>query len=362
MIVTKRITPIGAVLAGQYLLAFFSLSGVASADVGDDPLFNDDAIVEVRLAAPLQTIMRERPNDEDTAAVLQYVDPDGNNVRLDVGLRTRGRFRRRPEICDFTPLRLNFKKSETAGTLFENQDKLKLVTHCDSNSPQYDQFVLNEYLVYRTLNLLTDLGFRVRLLRVTYVDTARDGRENVRLGFLIEHRDRMSKRIGVPTLKTRMVTFPDLDPRYTNLASVFHYFIGNTDYSPVATAPGEDCCHNHALFGREGEPIYSVPYDFDMSGFVNAPHAAPNPRFGLRSVRQRLYRGRCVNNAYLPASVGRFIEKRSEIYALINGQELLTKSSRKALLKFVDRFYSSLDSPQKIDKKLTKKCVPKTTQ
>jgi len=360
--VAKRKTLIRTASTGQFLLALVSLGGVAFADDADAPLFHDDAIVEVRLEAPFRTIMRERPTDEDTAAVLRYVDGNGNNVQLDVGLRTRGHFRRRPEICDFTPLRLNFKKSETVGTLFENQDKLKLVTHCDDDSPQYDQFVINEYLVYQTLNLLTEFSFRVRLLRLSYVDTDQSGREQVRLGFLIEHRDGLSERTGIPSLKTRMVTFPDLNPGYTNLASVFHYFIGNTDFSPVATAPGEDCCHNHDLFAKEGEPIYSIPYDFDMSGFVKAPHAAPNPRFGLHSVRERLYRGRCVNNAYLPASVSRFMEKRSEIYALINEQELLTKSNRKSLLKFVDRFYSALNSPQNIEKKLTRKCVPITTQ
>ena len=83
--------------------------------------------------------------------------------------------------------------------------------------------------------LLTDVSFRVRLLRVTYVDTDRNDRERVSLAFLIEHRDRLAKRIGASAIETNMVTYPDLNASYTNLASVFHYFIGNTDYSPVTT-------------------------------------------------------------------------------------------------------------------------------
>ena len=136
--------------------------------------------------------------------------------------------------------------------------------------------------------LLTDVSFRVRLLRVTYVDTDRNDRERVSLAFLIEHRDRLAKRIGASAIETNMVTYPDLNASYTNLASVFHYFIGNTDYSPVTTVPSENCCHNHALFANEDGTIYSVPYDFDMSGFVNAPYAAPNPRFRLRNVLERV--------------------------------------------------------------------------
>jgi hypothetical protein len=331
--------------------------GVAHGDLGPDPLFAADDVIEVRIEAPFRNIMDKRPIDEDTPATLQFIDTGGNAVRLDIGLRTRGRFRHRPDICDFAPLRLNIKKSNMGGTLFENQDKLKLVTHCKGNSPRYEQIVLSEYLVYRTLNILTDISFRVRLLRVTYVDTSRSDSERVSLAFLIEHRDRLAKRIDAPVIETRMVTFPDLNQNYTNLISVFHYFIGNTDFSPIATAPDEDCCHNHDLFAKEGEPIFSVPYDFDMSGFVNAPHAAPSPRFRLRNVRQRLYRGRCANNAHLPASVENFIERRNEIYALINEQELMTNSTRKAMLQFVDRFYKTLDSPKKIEKEFISECM-----
>jgi len=295
-------------LAAAYLLALLVMTGVAHASQYPDLLFIDDDIIEVRIEAPFRTIMRNRSTDEETPAIFQYSDSNGDTLQFDIGLRTRGHFRQQPDICDFTPLRLNFKKSETKGTLLDHQDKLKLVTHCKSSSPRYRQYVLSEYLVYKIFNLMTDVSFRVRLLRVTYVDTARDNREKVSLAFLIEHRDRLAKRIDSAVIETSRVSFPDLDPDYTNLASVFHYFIGNTDFSPIATAIDKNCCHNHSLFGNEGEKIYSVPYDFDMTGFVNAPHARPNPRFKLRNVRDRRYRGRCFNNSHIPASVERFFE------------------------------------------------------
>ncbi len=352
-----RKTSIYTRVAAGYALALLSTTGVVYADKSPDPLFTGEDIIEVRIEAPFQTLMQDRSIEEEIPALFQYVNSDGKTIEFDAGLRARGNFRRRVDVCDFTPLRLNFKKSQTKGTLFDHQNKLKLVTHCKSGSPRYEQVVANEYLVYRVFNILTDASFRARLLRVTYVDTGRNNSERVSLAFLIEHQDRLAKRIDTDVLEKRMVIFPDLNPKHTSLAAVFHYFIGNTDFSPVAAAPGKTCCHNHSLFANEGEAIYSIPYDFDMSGFVNAPHARPSPRLHLRNVRERLYRGRCLNNAYIPESVARFFEQRDEIYALINKQELLTNASRKAMLKFVDQFYKSLDSPKKIAKELDKDCI-----
>jgi hypothetical protein len=138
---------------------------------------------------------------------------------------------------------------------------------------------------------------------------------------------------------------------------LYQYFIGNTDFSPIAGAKGEDCCHNSTLFGNEGEPIYSMPYDFDMSGFVDAPYAEPNPRFKIRSVRQRLYRGRCAHNGHLDDSLRLFREKREEIGSLIANQVELSAKSRKALTKFVEDFYEVIDNTKRLEREIVKRCI-----
>lgn len=347
-----RPTSIAAAIA-LFLLAF--TTAVLSA--GDpDPLFDSNEVLEVTLVAPLTSIMRNRSNDTEAPGTLSFVDSDGVAVEFDVAIRARGHFRRRPDICEFAPLRLNFKKSQTKNTLFDHQDKLKMVTHCQSSSPRYDQFVIKEYLAYRVLNVISDHSFRARLLRVKYVDEDRGNSERSRLAMFIEHEDKLAKRLGTTVLKTRMVTFASLQPEHANLMSLFHYFIGNTDYSPISGSEGENCCHNHTLFDSAGDFILSVPYDFDMSGFVNAPHSGSNPRFKLRNVRQRLYRGRCVNNVHLAASLERFFSQRTTIVDMINTQKLMKTSVRKDLLSFVRKFFDSLDSPKKIDKKLVSDC------
>ncbi len=332
------------------------LSGAVEIDE-TDPLFAIDDIFDVEIEAPFTTIMRERSTDEDTPGTLRYGNSDGDIVELDIGIRTRGHYRRRPDVCSFAPLRLNFKKSQVPDTVFDHQNKLKLVTHCQVNSPRYDQFVLKEYLAYRIFNLVTDVSFRARLIRVTYIDSDRADRKSTRLAIIIEHRNQLARRISSAVVKIERATIGQLEPAYTNIASVFHYFIGNLDYSPIAPAIDRDCCHNHALFGLHNEPRFSVPFDFDMSGLVDAPHALPNPRFKIRSVRQRRYRGRCLNNSHLPASVGVFFEQRDNLYALLSAQEMMTRNTRRSTLRFFDDFFKSLDSSAKIERRLGKDCI-----
>ena len=154
-----------------------------------------------------------------------------------------------------------------------------------------------------------------------------------------------------------MADIYELRPDFTNLASVFHYLIGNTDYSPKATSPNTKCCHNHRLFANEGELYYSIPFDFDMSGLVNAPHASPNDQFQLRDVTERLYRGRCEFNDQLPETLQLFREQREKIELLVEQQEELDNRTRKTMLRYIEEFYETLDEPKQVNREFVKKCI-----
>ena len=91
-----------------------------------DPLFQDDSVIEVTITAPMEPLLDKRPDEDYLPGTLAYTDADGNVVEFDIGIRTRGNFRRQPRVCPFPPLRVNIKKSEAKATLFHNQDKLKL--------------------------------------------------------------------------------------------------------------------------------------------------------------------------------------------------------------------------------------------
>lgn len=341
------------------LALLFLLSGSAIAQEHGKPgrIFRSDDVLAVTITAPFKKLMRERPEDTDLPGKIAYTDAAGETVEIDIGVRTRGRYRRQMKICPFAPIRLKFDKKQIENTVFRKQGKLKLVTHCRNSSTRYEQLVLKEFLVYKILNQVTDYSFRVRLLRITYVDSDNPRDQQVRYGFLIENKERVAKRIRTPHVEVKSSSISALNGEYNNLVSVFQYFVANTDFSPIAGAPNDNCCHNTQLYGNPGELLYAIPYDFDMAGMTDAPYAEPNPKFKIRNVRQRLYRGRCNNNIHLEKSLQAFRENKDAFHALVEDMPDLTGSSKTSMFALMESFYKLIDNPKAVDKKLTRRCV-----
>jgi hypothetical protein len=340
-------------LCTTILLAFAVLSPSVGAAGSPDPLFQDDATLDVVITAPLSTLLRARPDTPSLAAAFSYREADGAPVELDIEIQARGNFRLRN--CDLPPLNLNFRKAQVAGTLLDHQNKLKMVVRC-KDSLRYEQTVLREYLAYRFLNSLTDTSFRVRLLQVTYVDSDERISRMVRSAFLIEHKNRLSARIGRKVLDIERTEIGTIQPDYLNLTSMFQFLIGNTDFSPNLGSDNK-CCHNHEMFGNDGDLLLAIPYDFDMAGFVNAPYAAPDPELGIENVRQRLYQGYCVNNGYVEGSIARLKQAREELYALVADQQELEPSVRQSIASYMDEFYEIIANPEEVERQIIGKCI-----
>lgn len=332
------------------------LAVTASAQESDtpDPLFRDTSILQATVTGPLTTLVRKRPKDEYLPGVFTYTDSDGGQVELDLEIRARGHFRH--QNCDYPPVLLNLKRKQTVGTLFEHQNKLKLVIQCD-RSNSYEQAVLREYLAYRILNKLTDKSFRVRLLSVTYVNTEKERENEPRYAFLIEHKNRLAERFDLKDLEIEKTFVGALDGAQLNLTSIFELLIGNTDFSPIAGAPGDECCHNYVLFGEGDIPQWAVPYDFDQSGFVDAPYAGPSPNLRIRDVKQRLYRGRCANNKHVQSSLQAFREAESVIYGLVEEQPGLRPYVRKELTRYIEDFYKLINDPKDVERDIIDECI-----
>jgi len=339
-------------------VAWFLLFSAANAQEfrDPDPLFQSNEILNVRIVAPISTLVAERPIDEELPGTFQYTNSAGEAVQFDIKLRTRGRFRRDKDNCRFPPLRLNFAASQTKDTLFHKQKKVKLVTHCQ-NSSKYAEVLLREYVAYRLLNVMTDASFRVRLLRITYVENERKRDDDVHYGFIIEHRDRLAKRMGKSVLEIPGTSPRSLNPEYANTVSIYHYLIGNTDFSSVRGSEGEVCCHNHVLFGNEGESVWSVPYDFDQAGLVNAPYASPNPQFRIRSVKQRLYRGRCIHNDYVEATAASFRKNQEDLLRVVTELEVAADRSIKSMTDYIESFFETLATEKRVSNSIIGKCI-----
>lgn len=354
---------LGVVLLGLSIVAPASGSATTNAEENSPdgntrvaPLFADDSLLAVTIEAPLTTLMKDRPDEQYLDGIFSFTGDDGEERTVELRLRTRGKYRRQEEHCDFAPIRLNFREIQVEGTVFAGQDKLKLVTHCRSKNRNYEQLVLREFLAYRLLNVITDKSFGVRLLQINYVDT--EGAATMtRFGFVIEDDDAVAARNGMRPIKTGNISSDDLDHEQQNLVSVFQYLIGNTEYSMTIGEPDEGCCHNTDLLSATDSPPFTpLAYDFDFAGIVNAPYAQPKPRYELRNVRQRLYRGACKNNDLLPGTFQRFIDNKDAIYGVVDDLVFLSSKSRRSVTRYLNLFYKNIGKPRYVSNYFVKKC------
>jgi hypothetical protein len=314
------------------------------------PLFASHDVLGIRLIGDIGTIIRDVEEDsKEHPAVLEYVE-NGDTVKLDVQVETRGNFRRKRENCSFPPLRINLKKKQVKGTLFDGMDKLKLVTHCRPNSNMFEQYVVEEYLIYRTFNILTDTSFRAKFLNVSYVDNTND-KVTESIGFFIEPDDALEERLGMIEVKQKYILPDQTRFDYVSTLSVFEYMIGNTDWA-ISTL------HNVVLFSADTlKPPYAVPYDFDWSGLLNTVYAKPLPRYETESVTERVFKGYCRTMEQLKTSFEIFNEKKDEIYHLYENFEMLKSSEKKRILKYLDEFYEVIADDKKITTEFMENCL-----
>lgn len=320
------------------------------------PLFANNDVFPMTLTADFKTINKDRRVEGKTPypALLTIENDGGANKTLHVKLQTRGHFRLRQTSCSFVPLRVEFDRTEVAGTIFDGQKALKLITHCQSDK-EYEQHTMREYLTYRAFNLLTPNSFRARLSKVSYVQSTDSKPVISRLGMFLEDDDDVARRMEGRIMDLPRALFKDVDQDLLTLAMTFEYMIGNTDYSIFAL-------HNFRLIRRQDRKTFAVPYDFDMSGLVNASYAIPDRAFGLKSVRDRLYRGPCRPLEEVEPILAKFRTEKANILALFDSLPDLSRDMRKEAKEYLEEFYRDLDRPNEVKSTFVSgRCSTKST-
>ena len=303
-----------------------------------DRLFEATEPLDLTLKADFGAINKTRGNEKrDQPGVLSYVTAAGDTVGLDVQLHTRGHFRL--ARCQYPPLKVVFNREQTPHTTFAHQGSLKLTVQCRGGQG-YANYLLEEYLIYRAYNLLTDRSFRVRLARVSYVDVNGKHAPEMRRAFFVEDDDRMARRNATHVIDQKGLSQGDVDVEQMGVAVVFQYMIGNTDWAVSAL-------HNIVLTEDSTGVVYPVPYDFDWSGVISTPYAQPDPRLNLPNVRQRAFRGMCRSPQDLATLFARFNARKDTIYALYRGMaaEGLEAKRISQALDYYDEFFKTINDP-----------------
>ena len=347
---------------GIGLLALAGLLAAAPAGA-QSALFTEVAPLALVITGPFPALVRAAPKSTDPfPATLSVSDGAGPVHSLPIQLSPRGLTRRTGGYCQFPPLMLEFAKPTVKGTPFQGQHRLKLVTYCRTPA-DFEQRIMLEYLAYRIYNLLTPASYRVRAVDVTYRDGDRSA-GLTRFGYVIEDIEDLARRNHADRLKltTHQISAAQFDAHAAARAALFEFMISNLDWDFLAGPQGSDCCHNARFIAAKGTTpaslsgVVPIPYDFDYSGFVDAPYAVPPESLHLTRVTERLYRGYCVSSGEIPAVIDEFRAHRAEMTGLIDNQPRLTPAFRAKTIRYLDSFFALVDDPARVQAQIIRHC------
>ncbi len=313
-------------------------------------LFRAETPLEMTFTINTKVIKKDKKAESPwRTATLSYKDTAGKVITVPVQARTRGIWRL--ANCDFPPIRIKVSNKTANHTLLEDADEPKLVTYC-RNTDSYESYVLQEAQLYRIYRLLTDASHQVRLVKMTYADSATGKVEATRWSFFIEDPSQVAERLGGGRVKQKGATAEDLEPRQSAIAYSFLYFIANTDVS-------FNGLHNGEIIAFPDGRNIPIAYDFDFAGVINASYAGVDPSLPIKSVRERLFRGYCLHKDAYPPVFDLFREKRPAIEALYSDDigKLLTPGVVKSHLSFFSEFYDNIKTPQQVQRRVLSDCV-----
>lgn len=298
-------------------------------------LFESDDILELTLRFDITTFKRKRSAEEELDALLTIHLNDTTSINKEIKLRARGIMRK--SYCDIPPIRLNLKKASDPADEFSNIDKIKVVTHCKVGS---SETLLKEFLVYKLFNVLTEKSLRVRLARITYINTTKKSKPIQDFAILIEPDEVLLRRLNRIEIKPPKMSQKLIEPEVMDRMAIFNYMVGNTDWSvPIY--------HNVVVLSqtvyKQNSLFQIIPYDFDQSGIVNAVYAAPFEGLGIKSVKERRYLGVCRSEGEFAKALEEFSEKKDEFRKVILGFPHLKEKTKKEMILYLDSFLNGLD-------------------
>jgi hypothetical protein len=313
-------------------------------------LFEGDELLSISLRFDLTNYTRKKPTADYLKAVITFHLNEKDSINKNIRLLSRGVFRN--ENCYLPPMELNFKKADFAYTDSNKVSKIKLAVQCNPGA-NFENYLLREYLVYKLFNVITDTSFRVRLLKINYIDTFKPKKPVTQYGFLIEPVDMVGARVNSSEVISKALNQNSITVRSMNRLAIFNYMIGNYDWS----VQGQ---HNIKViktldYDPSGLGI-AIPFDFDLTGLVNASYAIPSDAMGIITIRDRLFLGICRSKEIYQEALKEFTDKKEEFYKVINEFGYLNQNSKKDMISYLDDFFKLIDNKYTLINIFLKNC------
>jgi hypothetical protein len=290
--------------------------------------------------------MNKKTNDSTFIDTTMEFSHEGKWSSIDVNLRARGNFRRNE--CYFPPIKMKIKKDQYKETIFDGNKTMKLVLPCKIESENNDN-IIQEFIAYKIYEQISPYHFKTRRVNIDFTEPK--GKKKVKTfklkGFLIEDDKRVSQRHESRVFE-RFVHPMAMDHLTSVHNAFFQYLLGNTDFSVAYQ-------HNGKLMYSEAEKkIIPLPYDFDMTGWVNPSYATVNTTLGINSVQDRKYRGFKREQQYFDQVRKEFLDKKSSLMEMVASfeSEFSDPKEYKNMFDFMGDFYETMEDDGKFQKSI----------
>ena len=342
------------ILSLFYVFASTAL-GIAQVDTNPDQassLFSDNKPLRLKLQYSIKDLRKKTNDSTYIRSTLLAQNAEGWDS-LPMDIRARGNFRR--NHCYYIPVKVKIDKKKAMGTVFEGNRKLKLVLPCLMEAFKND-YVLKEYLAYTLFELISPYHYKTRLADIEFLEEkgGRIKKHQLR-GFFIEDSDKVEDRLQGKEVN-RKVHPMQQDALNAIRNDLFQFMIGNTDYS---TKQG----HNEKLFYLN-EKYICLPYDFDMSGLVNASYSTvsnvQNLSKSISEVTQRAYKGYRRDRALVEQVRREYLSLEEEILKKLGELKMEFESEQQyqAAEQFLAGFFDVLKNDARFEKQIVKRARP----
>jgi hypothetical protein len=310
-------------------------------------LFLSSEPINIQVTGSVKSIKKNTNDSTFVTRKFRYEESPNKWTEVPTEARTRGNFRLK--YCYFPPIKLKFNKEDVQSTIFKGNKALKLVFPCQT-SKNKNELVRKEYLCYKFYEILGPHHFKTRLANISLTEVSKKKpRQYELLGFFVEDNSAVGKR-GNAKLVELKVGPQAFEEANTVRNDYFQYMIGNADWSAIYQ-------HNSNVLLADGKYI-PLPYDFDMSGFVDAHYAHQNaPTLGTGNPRDRVYRGFCKSPAVMEEIRQEFLGKESAIHGLINEQQkFFQKAELDDMHSYLEGFFKILKKDDLFQEQIMKTC------
>jgi len=316
-----------------------------------DALFDIKEPLNIKLSLSVKEIRKSREDTLYLSHKLYYRNASGTYDSIKVGLKGRGNSRM--QICYFPPLWVKIQKKDAKGTVFEGNKKVKLVVPCEGQKESND-LILREYLCYKLYEIVTPYAFRTRLVNIELTEKRKKKTDTwQQKGIMIEDVDKTAKRFDATELNEAKLSAASLHDTSALRFDLFQFMIANTDFS-------KGFQHNSKLIYQKPNVI-PIPYDFDMSGLVDAHYAVVSQVNGeqlpIESVTERYYRGHCRSHELTEFVRKEFLSKEEKFLATTDElKDELPAKEIEEIKEYLQDFFNILKDDGLFEREVVSRC------